>query len=294
MTRTPPPRLLVIANPAAGQGSARRRLAACLDSLTARGCAVTLRHTDGSGHAQHLAHAALDGAFDAVVAAGGDGTINEVANGLVGGGLPLGIIPLGTANVLAIELGIACTAEAAAAAIADGTRRRAHLGLVNGRHFLLMVGAGVDAEVVAGVNLALKRRTGKLAYVVQTVFSALRYPYPPLTVAIDGVYHAAYGVVVCNGRHYGGPFIAAPAARLDEPGFQVCLLGRPGMAGTLRAGTALMLGRLGRLPEVTVLPARHVIIEGVADAPLQGDGDILARLPSEITVAGPTIELLAP
>lgn len=295
MIPSPPKRLLVIANPAAGQGPLRRwRLRACLAALAARGCVVTVQHTEHPGHAEELARAALTGPYDAVVAAGGDGTINEVANGLIGGSLPLGLIPLGTANVLAVELGLRVRAASAAAAIAAGRRRRVHLGRVDGRRFLLMAGAGIDAEVVAGVDLALKRRTGKFAYLFQTLVSALRYGYPPLRVVIDGVAHRAFGVVVCKGRHYGGPFIAAPRANLEEPGLEVCLLGRAGLNGTLRAGVALMLGRLGRLPEVSILPAREVTIEGADGAPLQGDGDILAHLPCTITVAEETLELLAP
>lgn len=295
MTAQPPKRLLVIANPAAGQGPLRRRrLRACLTALAARGCVVTLQHTEHRGHAEELARAALDGPYDAVVAAGGDGTINEVANGLIGGSLPLGLIPLGTANVLAAELGLQVGAASAAATIAGGRLRRVHLGRVDGRRFLLMAGAGIDAEVVAGVSLALKRRTGKFAYVLQTLVSALRYGYPPLQVAVDGVAHRAFGVVVCKGRHYGGPFIAAPRASLEAPGLEVCLLGRPGLSGTLRAAVALMLGRLGRLPEVTILPARQVTIDGAAGAPLQGDGDILAHLPCTITIAEESLDLLAP
>jgi diacylglycerol kinase family enzyme len=231
---------------------------------------------------------------DAVVAAGGDGTINEVANALTGGPLPLGIIPLGTANVLAMELGIGPTAEAAAAAIAGGQCLTISPGLVNGRQFLLMAGVGVDAEVVAGVDLALKRRAGKLAYVAQAVITALRYGYPPLTVSVDSVDHQAYGVVVCNGRHYGGRYIVAPAARLDQEGFAVCLFGRPGPVGSLRAGAALLQGRLSSLPEVTLLPGRHVAITGNTHGAVQADGDLVARLPAEITVAEHKLQVLVP
>ncbi|MEK7245357.1 MAG: hypothetical protein AAB223_04990 [Pseudomonadota bacterium] len=157
-----------------------------------------------------------------------------------------------------------------------------------------MAGAGFDAEVVAGVDLGLKRRTGKFAYVWGTVIGALSYPFPPLTVRIDGVAHGAFGVVVCRARHYGGPFVAAPRARMDAETFQVCLLKRPGAVNVFRYGAALMLGRLARLADVEIATARHIAIDGPAGAPVQVDGDIRARLPAEIDLAPETIELIVP
>lgn len=288
-------RALVVFNPTAGRR--RRRI---LDETTKRmeamGAKVVLQETLQPGDAERFAREAKSDDYDLVVAAGGDGTINEVLNGLVAAdaGLALGVVPLGTANVLACEIGLAARAEAIAHTIIHGRRQQVRLGLANGRHFLLMAGAGIDAHVVAGVDLLLKRRTGKLAYVWESVRQALKYDFPWLEVTVDGETHQARMVVVCNGRCYGGPFVAAPAARLDEPQLYALLLNGSGLGSVLRYGIALALGRLPQCRDVTIHPARSVTINGLAGAPVQGDGDVIATLPVTMIVADTTLEVMVP
>jgi diacylglycerol kinase (ATP) len=286
-------RFLVIANPAAGQRQ-RRRLARTLSALKAAGARVTLVETAAPGDAMRIAKACGADAFDSVVAAGGDGTINEVANGLLGRSLPLGIIPLGTANILALELGIDRDPRAIARTLIGGRRQAVHLGQMGERRFLAMAGVGFDAEVCAHVDLALKRRAGKFAYVWETLTGMFGYGFPALSVRVDGVRLPAHGVVVCNARHYGGPFVAAPEASMQDESLQVCLLGRPGVVNVLRYGLALVLGCLGRLDDVTIRTGREIVVEGPSDLPVQGDGDVLGRLPITIRVAPETIEILVP
>ncbi len=289
-------RILVIYNPSAGQWR-RRRLKATLHALEVLGCVLTLHETTHPGDAEATAVGLSAKDYDAVVAAGGDGTINEVANGLIraaGPIPPLAIIPLGTANVLAQEIGLRGPPAAVARAITGGPRQRVHLGRANGRHFIMMAGVGFDAHVVANVDLALKRHTGKIAYVLEMLVQALRYGFPPCHVTIDGRPFDARSVVVCNGRHYGGPFVAAPEASLGTPAFEVCLLERGGWAHVLRYGAALVLGRLSALPDVRILSGRLIRIEGQKGLPVQGDGDIIAALPVEIDVAETTLDLVVP
>ncbi len=289
-------RVLVIYNPTAGQWR-RRKLAATLKALEGLGCSLTLHQTVARGDAEATAAALSAGDFDVVVAAGGDGTINEVANGLIKASAavpPLAIIPLGTANVLAQEIGLRGSPAAIARAIAQGGRMTVHLGHANGRHFLMMAGVGFDAHVVSNVDLALKRHTGKVAYVVETLAQALRYGFPPCTVEIDGKTFEACSVVVCNGRHYGGPFVAAPKADLALPAFEVCLLERGGWRHVIRYGAALVMGRLSALPDVRIETGRHVKITGAQGLPVQGDGDIIAQTPVTIAVAEKTLELILP
>jgi YegS/Rv2252/BmrU family lipid kinase len=288
-------RALVIYNPAAGR-SRRRRLAATLRLLEAEGCRVMLCETSGPGDAERLARSFDPEACDVIVAAGGDGTINEVANGLIASGhrVPLAIVPLGTANVLAKEIGLECRPRAVAGAILRRHSRTVHPGLANGRHFVQMAGAGVDAHVVQGVSLALKRRTGKFAYVAESLVQAFRYDFPLLTVTIDGTPHAARMVVVCNGRHYGGPFVAAPGASLASGEFHVVMLERGGIGAVLRYGVALLAGRLPYLSDVRVVTGRQVRIEGPDGAPVQGDGDTIASLIVDIAPARATLDLIVP
>lgn len=289
-------RVLVIYNPTAGRRRGKR-LAATLDLLRARGCVVEERRTTRRGDAEEFARAASSADYDVVVAAGGDGTVNEVVNGMIG--RPdrprLAVIPLGTANVLALEIGLdpkdACQV---ADTIAFGASSTVHLGVANGRHFLLMAGAGLDAHVVEGVNVALKRHAGKLAYVVESVRQAFGYDFPELQIRANGVTYEGRMAVACRGRFYGGPFVAAPDARLDRPKLEVCILPKSGVGGVVRYGLALPMNKLSELPEVQVVSADSITILGPRGAPLQGDGDIVARLPAEISIAGETIELVIP
>jgi YegS/Rv2252/BmrU family lipid kinase len=291
-----PRRVLIIHNPTAGRQK-HRRLVDIVTRLDRVGATVVVRETTQRGDAEDFAAAASAEDFDAVVAAGGDGTVNEALNGLCrgAGGLALGVIPLGTANVLACEIGLAPRdLDGIAQAIAFSPTRRVHMGLANGRRFLLMAGVGLDAEVVEKINSALKRHTGKLAYIVESLKQAVGYDFPKLTIRADGVTYEGRMAVACNGRYYGGPFVAAPDADLESPTLDVCILPNPGVAGMLRYGLALPLGKLSDLPEVRVISARSLVITGPRGAPVQGDGDIVARLPAEISIADETIELICP
>ena len=289
-------RVLVIYNPAAGK-SRQTRLTEVTTRLGGLGCAVTARETTQRGDAERFASAASADEFDVLVAAGGDGTINEVVNGLVAGGsgLPLALVPLGTANVLALEIGLdPKDGESIARTIAFGPAHRVHLGIANGRHFVVMVGAGLDAHVVEGVNIALKRRAGKFAYVVESLRQAFGYDFPELRIRANGETYEGRMAVACKGRFYGGPFVAAPGARLDQPKLEVCILSKAGVAGMMRYGLALPMNKLASLPDVTHVLADKIVILGPRGAPLQGDGDIVARLPAEIGIAEETLRLVMP
>ena len=271
-------RVLVIHNPTAG-GSIRPRFGRVLEHLAQFGVTVTVRETTCRGDAERMAANASSDMFDVVVAAGGDGTINEVANGLAGNDLPLAIVPLGTANVLAAEIGMPLSARRIARAIACGEARSVHVGTVNGRHFLMMAGVGFDAHVVANVNPRLKRAFGKLAYVVETLVGLFRFPYRRYRVTIDGATHDAASVVIANGHYYAGRFTCAPQARLDDPALHVCLFERSGPFSVLRYGWGLVAGRLHRLRDVRVVSGYGVRIEGATGEPVQCDGDITGKLP---------------
>ncbi len=291
----PAPRLTVIYNPVAGQrhGARMRKTFRALERAGAR---LTVIETKGRGDAERTASQASRAETDILIAAGGDGTINEVVNGLMaapGPVPPLGIIPLGTANVLAQEIGLKLMSGKIAAAILGGRRANVYPGRANGRYFLMMGGVGFDAEIVAHVDPALKRRTGPFAYLAEAVRQSWRYAFETCGVELDGAPFQARWVVVCNGSRYGGPFIAAPAASLMEPGFSVCLM-NGGAFDIVRYGLALALGRLKYQPDVRILPAQHVRVNGPAGCKVQGDGDIIASLPVDIVAADRPIEMVVP
>ncbi len=290
--------MLIIFNPAAGAGR-RRRLARALGALRARGVRADLAETRAPGDAEALAREAARRGEAVVVAAGGDGTIAEIAAGLAGGETTLGLLPLGTANVLAWELGVPLRPERAAAVLAAGRTAALHPGLARfgdgrSRLFVQMLGAGFDASVVERLDLALKRRIGRAAYVWQSLRELPRYDFPPITVALDGVARQATSVIVTKGRLYAGRYRIAPDARPMEPGFRVVLFRRAGPFAAALAGAALPLGLIPRLPGVTIHAAREVRLDAAARVPVQADGDAAGALPVAITDAAGPLRILVP
>ena len=268
--------MMIVFNPAAGRRRAQF-LWRVLDVMVANGIRIDLAETARPGHAEDLARAAAQAGKTLVVAAGGDGTIAEVANGLMGSDTRLGVIPLGTANVLAHELGLPFAPASVAAALAFGRTRPLWPGVASGgetsRLFVQMLGVGFDAQVVHNLSLSLKRVLGRGAYVLQTLRELPRYDFAPVRVRIDNVEIEAASVIVSKGRLYGGTYKLAPDARPGEPGFSVVLFERPGPWATLLYGAALPLGMLSRAPGVRHLRASRVDFIGNHRAPAQADGD---------------------
>ncbi len=292
-------RVLIIHNPNAGRRRRRHRLKDVIAGLERSGARVELRPTAAAGDALRYAHAALASAAvgdgpDVVVAAGGDGTVNEVVNGLAGGALPLALLPLGTANVLAAEIGLEEHPDEVVRAILHGPAVPIHLGDVNGRRFTLMAGIGLDADVVATVNHRLKRRTGKFAYAVATLLRWLEYRRHRFRIEIDGVPHEAAAAVVANGHYYAGRFVCADAARLTDPWLHVCLFEKPGRWHAAFYMAGLFGGFLPRLKSFRVVPGRDIAILEQGARPVQGDGDVIARLPVRIRLSDETVPLVMP
>ncbi len=287
--------MIVIYNPAAGQRRVHR-LWQVLDILSGNGVRVTLRETAYAGHATLLASQAAAAGASMVVAAGGDGTIAEVAAGLEGTRIPLGVIPLGTANVLAQELGLPFAPRDIAACLAFGRTRALWPGIATGplgtRLFVQMVGVGLDAQVVHRVPRGLKRCLGRSAYVAQTLREMVRYSYRPIRLSVDGEPMQAGSVVVSKGRLYAGHYKLAPDARPSEPGFSVALFGGAGPGSVLMYGAALVLNLLPRAPGMRLLRARRVEIFG--GGPAQADGDPAGDAPLLVRDAASPLAVVTP
>jgi diacylglycerol kinase (ATP) len=281
--------MVIVFNPAAGN---RRvfRLWRVLDILAANGVRCQVARTGGAGDARSLAAAAAARGADLVVAAGGDGTIAEVASGLLGTTVPLGVIPLGTANVLAREYALPFAPRAVAAALAFGRTRPLWPGLAEApdgerRLFVQMLGVGFDAEVVRRVRPGLKRLLGRGAYVVETARSLAGYEFAPIRLRLDGVETEAASVIVSKGRLYGGHYLLAPEAEPGRPGFSVVLFERAGPQAALCYGAALPLGRLATAPGVRRVRASRVEFLGNRTLPAQSDGDAAGPAPRAVTDA---------
>ena len=287
-------RILLIANPIAG-GNARARIARAQAYLQQRGCTVDLRLTGARGDARRAGAEARAGGYDRVIAGGGDGTLNEVLNGLAPSAIPLAFLPLGTTNVLALEVGIPFAVEAACDIALDGEPRPVCLGRAGEERFLLMLSAGFDAEVVYRVNHRLKRWTGKFAYVWGALTQLLRSPPPAVELVRgeDGLVLRGYGVVVGNARLYGGKFSFTLGADLEAPELDVCLLLRPGRLALLGAVRRVALGRPLSGAQALQFRTRSLEIRGCG-VHAQFDGDYLGRLPLQVRAEPDQLLLVFP
>jgi diacylglycerol kinase (ATP) len=248
------------------------------------GCRVTVHQTTGRGDAQAVTARTTSEQYDRIVVAGGDGTVNEVINGLTPSSPPVALIPMGTANVLAAEIGLSSHAAEIARTIVLGDARPVSLGDVNGRKFVLMTGVGFDAFVVATVSAPLKRILGKGAYVLASLSQFLRGRLPHFEMHVDGVRYEAASMVIANARFYGGKFVCAPEARMDSPVLHVCLFERAGRWYVAAYALALLFGVLHRMPGYRILPAKHIEIRQPDGAAIQSDGDFIGLTPAQVTV----------
>lgn len=293
-----PRRLLVIHNPVAGN-RAKGKLERWLATLTRLGAVVTLAETTAPRHAIELARLADPARFDAVAVAGGDGTINEAVNGLAGSELPLALLPLGTANVLANELALPRDLERLAEIAAFAPARRVRPGeiLAQGQNepwrFLLMAGIGFDAEVVAHLDLGLKRRLGKGAYAIESLRQLARHEERRFSARIDGTRVEPASLVIARAHFYGGRFVLAPQARLEAPLLHAVQFPAPSRLAAFRYMAAVVTGTLARQCDVKVQTAQRIEIDGPDGAPVQVDGDVRLRLPASIGMAATPIGIIA-
>ncbi len=287
--------MLVIYNPIAGRRRVSR-LWRVLDLLVAHGVRLEVVETRHAGHAGSVARDAVRGRTDLVVAAGGDGTIAEVASGLQGSNARLGIIPLGTANVLAHELSLPTNAIGLASVLANGYTVPLWPGIARGRSgsrlFVQMLGIGFDAHVVHRISRPMKRAFGRGAYVLQTLRELPRYDFAPVRLRVDGETTVAGSVIIAKGSLYGGPYLLAPEARTDAPGFSVMLFEHAGIAAVLLAGAALPLNLLGRVPGLVHRRANEIVLLDEAGRPAQADGDSAGTTPLHVSDAQAPLRLM--
>jgi diacylglycerol kinase (ATP) len=287
--------VLIIVNPAAGRARpSRRRLGRVVMALERLGCTVVVRRTGpASGDAERLAHEA-EADFDIVVAAGGDGTVNAVVNGIAGVSRAFAVLPLGTANVLAREIGLPRQPDRLAELIAAGKIQPIWPGRVGDRLFVTMASSGFDAETVAAVNPRLKRYVGRFAFAWAIAKCLSRYRACELSVRVDGVEHRAATVIAAKGRFYAGSHVIAPRASLAEPMLDLVLLQRSGRLAVVRYLAALLLGGVARRNDITFLRCRTARVSAAQLVPVQADGEIVAHLPVCLGIAERNLQLIRP
>ncbi len=299
-------RVAIIYNPAAGPREVWREIEGVARKWEGSGWSVLLRATERPGMATDLAHeAALEG-FEWVVAAGGDGTVNEVANGLIGLPAALGVLPVGTGNVWARQLGLPVypivhplRIQVAAQLLEAARVHVIDVGRANGRYFLLWAGIGLDAQVAQYMEPRTRnaKRLGALAYLAAAVMIAKDFPAMRATVIVDGrrrVKGRTLMVLVANAPLYGGLVRITPQAVLDDGWLNICVFRGMGLPWAIRHFLNVFGGRHLQDPAVKFFTGRRVVVETRPIVPVQVDGEPIGHTPMVFEVIPRALRILVP
>jgi YegS/Rv2252/BmrU family lipid kinase len=265
--------ILVILNPAARSERAGRTWKKI---ETFRGAKVKL--TKAPGEARALAAWGVEQGYHTIVAAGGDGTINEVVNGLVGSTVKLGILPVGTMNVFAAELGLPADLAKAWEIVVAGHTRKIDLARANQQYFVQLAGVGLDAQVVQETTWTSKKTFGPLSYLASAVQIAARTP-PRLVISSGDVEREGSFVLVGNGRYYGAAIEFFHDARLDDGLLDVLIFKNLGYLDIARYLAGVVMGRHTKLDDVEYFQTKKVVVWSGDQVPLEVDGELAGVLP---------------
>ena len=302
---------LLIYNPASGRRRHRRvaDVEHAASILHQAGIATELAPTTAPSSATDAARKAVEQRRGMVIACGGDGTINEIVNGLAGSDVPMALLPAGTANILAKELGIPWDIRRAARLIPQGTIRRIALGAafpLNGNHsdllspkgrfFLSVAGAGPDGAIVNGVHPGLKKNAGIVAYWFEGFRQLFQYSFPEIRIRSAGHEHKATIIVVGRTAHYGGPFKITTGATLFEDSFEFVTNSRRSRMGYVACLPSLFLGSLRKMDGIQAWKSGETICEPAGSEPIyaQVDGEPVGPLPVAFRIVPDALSIVTP
>lgn len=306
----------LIFNPEAGQREGYRRVLEIIEFLREQRWAVAIRETKGPADVTRYADQAVAQAVDVVLVVGGDGTVNGVANSLAGSDVALGVLPMGTGNVLAAELGLVPVPTplhrpdplAAARVLSQGQQRWIDLGRIivtaeDGstltRYFVLWAGIGFDAAVTRLVETELrwgKRRFGALSYVWAGINTALRHPGTQATIRFNDqvIEDQVILVGVSNAQLYAGAVRLAAKARLDDGWLDAYIFEGRGLLAMLRHLVSILIRRPQRDPSVETFDIRRMSVEADDPLPVHIDGEPIGTTPISLEVVPQALKLLVP
>jgi YegS/Rv2252/BmrU family lipid kinase len=286
----------LVVNPAAGKRSVSSisRIKGLLKKETSLRIRITQKRGDAESFARELKGA------DLIIVAGGDGTVNEVVNGLLSDGAtetplqvpPLAVIPLGTANVLAQELSIPLNIEDAVRLALTGSGRKISLGMINGRYFILMVGIGFDGQTVYNLRKTLKRISGKGAYVVSGLMELAAYRPPSIRVKTDRGDITGTSAIIGNARGYGGTFHVTPEADITQPILDLCLFRGRGRMDIMKYAFGVVTKRHLKYGDVHYEKCSVLEVSSSERVHIQVDGDYFGTLPSKIHTADAGLSII--
>lgn len=282
---------LVILNPAARSDKAIR-LRERIDALSG---GAPMRLTSEAGDARRIASDAVREGFEVIIAAGGDGTLNEVVNGIGNAPARLGILPVGTMNVFATELDIPQgNLERAWAVIEQGRIVEVDLPQANDTHFIQLAGVGLDAEVVRKTTADSKRALGPLSYLLTLVQVAAHKPSRVVLEAEGGRIREGSFALIGNGRLYGGPFPVFKRASLFDGLLDVLVFQNQSHWAVVRYFQAIAFGTHPQLPDVEYFQTSTLRVTSSGDVPVELDGEIAGMLPCLFSMSAQKLRVLAP
>ena len=282
---------LVILNPAAHSERAQRRRAR-VESL-ARGSVICA--TSRAGEAESMARRAAQEGFEKIVAAGGDGTVNEVVNGLAGSNATLGLLPIGTMNVFATELGLpAHDLDLCWNIIQNANTRLVDLPNANGKYFVQLAGVGLDAQVVKETSRKLRRSFGPLSYLISAAQIAARQPPRLFIESENASIDEGSFVLIGNGRLYGGPFPFFKHALIDDGLFDVVVFKRLGYLEIIKYLQDVIFSSEIRVPEIEYFQTRRLRVDSDQSVPVELDGELVGNCPVEFGVRERSLRVLVP
>ena len=286
-------KILVILNPAARGERAK----ALRDKIASLSHHVLVRSTSSPGDARGLAARAVGQGYGTIVAAGGDGTINEVVNGIgsAGAAVQFGILPVGTMNVFAAELGIPQNNLGKAWQVIEaGCSRLVDLPQANHEYFVQLAGVGLDAEVVRQTTPDSKKVLGPMSYLLTLAQVAARQPPKIRIEPVDGATREGSFVLVGNGRFYGGPFVVFKDARLDDGLLDVLVFQNQSHWDLIRYFQAIAFGNHPALPDVEYFQSRGLRLTSREPVPVEIDGELTGTLPYEFGFSNGKLKVLVP
>lgn len=275
------PEHVIIFNPKA-RSEKSRDLA---DTLREIAPGAELRMTGGAGDARRLAAEAAREGYRIVVATGGDGTVNEVANGIAGTESALGVLPVGTMNVFAKEHGLPSKIEEAWAVIRAGRLSEIDLLAANGTHFIQLAGVGLDAQVVKETTWESKKSLGPLSYLITAAQIAARTP-PKLVVEAGGVTTEGSFVLIGNGRFYGARLVLFPKACANDGMLDVLVFRNTGYLDLAKYLAGVFIGRHTGMSGVEYFQCAETRVHSADPVPVEVDGELAGELPVTFRVAG--------
>ncbi len=289
-------RALLIHNSRSGQRDRTGEVTEAMASLIAAGWEAEVAMASAPEEVERLAHMAVERGDDAVVVAGGDGTLNATIQALAHQPTALGVLPTGTTNVWAREMGIPMNVAAATQVLLTGEIARIDLGQANHRYFLFVASAGFDASVTRGVGARTKRRLGMLAYIITAVSEGLRLRGKETTIVADGRISQQRVLMIAanNVRLYGGVLKMSPDAYADDGLLDVWVFrGRGLFAATVHVVNVL-LGRHSRDSGTDYYRCARVVVQSRSPLPVQLDGDYYGTTPVAFQAVPSALRIIIP